>query len=46
MTFNNNAHLFVWGGGKSRIIDINPYNISNIDLEKTKSFYREEVKCL
>ncbi len=32
-----------WGGLKSRIIDINPYNISNIDLEKTKSFYREEV---
>ena len=31
------------GGLKSRIIDINPYNISNIDLEKTKSFYREEV---
>ena len=34
------------GGVKSSLIDINPYNISNIDLEKTKSFYREEVKCL
>ena len=35
--------MLKWGGVKSRIIDINPYNISNIDLEKTKSFYREEV---
>ena len=32
------------GGLKSRIIDINPYNIRNIDLEITKSFYRGEVK--
>ena len=32
------------GGVKSSLIDINPYNISNIDLEKTKSFYCEEVK--
>ena len=33
-------------GFKSSLIDINSYNISNIDLEKTKSFCREEVKCL
>ena len=33
-----------WGGVKSRIIDINPYNTINIDLEITKSFYHEEVK--
>ena len=46
MTFNNNVQLFAWGGGQSRIIDINPYNISNVDLEKTKSFYREDVKYL
>ena len=36
--------MLKWGGVKSRIIDINPYNISNIDLEITKSFYRGEVK--
>ena len=36
--------MLKWGGFKSSLIDINPYNISNIDLEKTKSFYREEVK--
>ena len=38
--------MLKWGGLKSRIIDINPYNISNIGLVITKSFYREEVKCL
>ena len=36
--------MLKWGGFKSRIIDINPH-ISNIDLEKTKSFSCEEVKC-
>ena len=36
--------MLKWGGGKSRIIDINPYNISNIDLEITKSFSCGEVK--
>ena len=35
--------MLKWGGFKPRIIDINPYNTSNIDLEITKSFYREEV---
>ena len=39
-----NQTIVCMGGGKSSLIDINPYNISNIDLEKTKSFYREEVK--
>ena len=39
----NQTIVRIGGGVKSRIIDINPYNISNIDLEKTKSFYREEV---
>ena len=38
--------MLKWGGFKSSLIDINPYSISNIDLEKTKSFSREEVKCL
>lgn len=33
-------------GFKSSLIDINSYNISNKDLDKSKSFYREEVKCL
>ena len=32
-----------WGGGQSRIIDITPSNISNINLEKTNFFYYEEV---
>ena len=37
--------MLKWGGGfKSKIIYITPYNISNIDLEKTKSFSCEEVK--
>ena len=31
------------GGVKSRIIDITPSNISNINLEKTNFFYYEEV---
>ena len=33
-------------GFKSSLIDINSYNISNKDLDLSKSFYREEVKCL
>ena len=37
--------MLKWGGFKSRILDINPYNTSNIGLEKTKSFYREEVNA-
>ena len=39
----NQTIVRIGGGVKSSLIDINPYNISNIDLEKTKSFYREEV---
>ena len=31
------------GGGKSSIIDITPHNISSIDLDSSKSFYRGEV---
>ena len=34
------------GGVKSSLIDINSYNISNLDLDSSKSFYREKVKCL
>ena len=34
-----------WGGFKSRVIDISPYNISNKDLDNSKSFYREEVNA-